>query len=164
MSITSLACATKVGNQLGNGCKGMAGTIIASGGTCETVCARGYTPSVVTRRSLVVDAVRTASQEPERWWLHQLHPLFFIPFCWACWAGFSVSRGALAKTDLPFVNRGTKAKLACFAGTLKPNAYICQEDKCKAVTGPVRDGIGWNVEHYIYLYIIVWFNSGYITG
>lgn len=63
----------KVGNQLGNGCKGMAGTIIASGGTCETVCARGYTPSV--------------------------------------------------------------AKLACFAGTLKPNAYICQEDKCKAVTG-----------------------------
>jgi hypothetical protein len=101
----------------------------------------------------------TASQEPERWWLHQLHPLFFIPFCWACWAGFSVSRGALAKTDLPFVNRGTKAKLACFAGTLKPNAYICQEDKCKAVTGPVRDGIGWNVEHYI-----VWFNSGYITG
>ena len=59
MLITSLACATKVGNQLGNGCKGMAGTIIASGGTCETVCDRGYTPSVVTRRSLVVDAVRT---------------------------------------------------------------------------------------------------------
>lgn len=38
----------KVGNQLGNGCKGLTGTVVASGAACQTVCASGYTPSVVT--------------------------------------------------------------------------------------------------------------------
>jgi len=32
----------------------------------------------------------------------------------------------------------SEAKLECFAGTLSPNAYICVEDKCKAVTGQDR--------------------------
>ncbi|CAJ1344647.1 unnamed protein product [Effrenium voratum] len=118
----------KATDRKGNGCKGMPGTVVASGATCETECSNGYTPSVAKLECFA------GTLSPNSYICAQddCAAVTGVPNAptVACQEGATIPGG---KTCTPRCNAGyspSKTSLACRRGELEPSSFECKADSC----------------------------------
>lgn len=124
----------RVQNQVGNGCQGKRGNTIASGTTCQTQCASGYTPDIATLSCFA----------------EILTPSTFLCNPTPCTlprvsnsqgngckgkVGTEIASGATCSTTCGPGFEASAAKLTCTAGTLSPATFTCSEVRCRSPTG-----------------------------
>ncbi|CAE7814143.1 unnamed protein product, partial [Symbiodinium sp. CCMP2456] len=117
-----------VTNARGNGCRGIVGTVLASGAECSTICDRGYSPSVAKLECFAgtlsppgficteddCDAVTGVANAPQV----------------GCQEGAKINGG---RTCTPRCEAGyspSRTSLACRRGVLDPATFACQADSC----------------------------------
>eukprot|EP00439_Symbiodinium_sp_Y106_P080392 s473_g19.t1 len=104
-----------VTNARGNGCRGIVGTVLASGAECSTICNRGYSPSVAKLECFA----------------GTLSPPGYICTEDDCDAeGAKINGG---RTCTPRCEAGyspSRTSLACRRGVLDPATFACQADSC----------------------------------